>query len=50
MAPPEAMPGMTAATPQEMAQQPMAPPPEQQQVQVPGDVARMRQLMQVMGG
>ncbi len=50
MASPAAMPGMAAATPQEMAQQPVGPPPEQQQVQVPGDVARMRQLMQVMGG
>lgn len=43
---PEAMPGLAAGSPQEMAQQggPLGP-----QVQVPGDVSRMRQLMQVMG-
>lgn len=43
---PEAMPGLAAGTPQEMAQQggPLGP-----QVEVPGDVSRMRQLMQVMG-
>lgn len=49
MAPPEAMPGM-AAPPEQMMQQPM--PPEaapQEQIAVPGDVSRMRQLMQVMG-
>lgn len=51
MAAPESMPGMAAATPQEMAQQPVGPTgPGGQQVAVPGDVSRMRQLMQVMGG
>jgi hypothetical protein len=35
-----------------MVQQQPAPgelPPEQQQISVPGDVSRMRQLMQTMG-
>jgi hypothetical protein len=50
MASPEAMPGLAAQSPEMMAQQPTAPAPEQQQVEVPGDVSRMRQLMQVMGG
>lgn len=48
IAAPEAMPGMAAPDAMAMAAQPTAP--EQQQVQVPGDVSRMRQLMQVMGG
>lgn len=46
---PESMPGLAAQSPEQMATQQPAPQ-EQQQVQVPGDVARMRQLMQVMGG
>lgn len=52
MAPPEAMPGMAAPNPAMMNSQPMAPeemPPEQQQIEVPGDVSRMRQLMAAMG-
>lgn len=45
VAPPEAMPGL-AAGPAAM-QQPMPEPPPQ--VEVPGDVSRMRQLMSAMG-
>lgn len=47
IASPEAMPGLAAPTAQMMAAQPTL---DQQQVEVPGDVSRMRQLMQVMGG
>jgi len=49
---PETMPGMAAESPAQMVQQQPAPgelPPEQQQISVPGDVSRMRQLMQTMG-
>lgn len=51
VAPPESMPGMAGGP--GALQQPspeVAPPGDQQQIQVPGDVQRMRQLMQVMGG
>ena len=43
-APPEAMPGLAASTPQEMAAQPYQAP-EQQQISVPGDLTRMKELM-----
>lgn len=51
MAAPEAMPGLAAPSPEMMAAQPQIPPEQpQEQIAVPGDVSRMRQLMQVMGG
>lgn len=47
---PAEMPGLAAANPEMMAQQPSGQPQPQEQIAVPGDVSRMRQLMQVMGG
>jgi hypothetical protein len=47
---PAEMPGLAAASPEMMAQQPGQAAPPQEQIAVPGDVSRMRQLMQVMGG